>query len=74
MREKEKWAREYTAEAIKKFNPADGATTQSVADLLSSTFILGFNLCKEKAMDLCDAHHQVVSFTELNRLGEKQIK
>jgi len=73
MREKEKWALDYTSKAVEKFNPTDEITTKEVAKLLVEIFLLGFNLCKEKAMDLCDAKHQVVGFTEINRLGEKNV-
>lgn len=75
MREKEKWAIEYAyAAALKKEKSNAEPTAKEIAAFAEEMFLIGFNLAKEKLMDLCDSKQQVVGFMEINRLGEKQAK
>lgn len=68
MKEKDLWAKEWCEEFAKQL-PGMFDHTEGVR-----CFLAGFQFAKEKLMDLCDSKHQVVGFTEINRLGEKTIK
>ncbi len=65
MKQKEKWAIEYCEKAGEKCMGGNCP--------VSKAFLEGFAFAKEKMMDLCDAEKSIVTFTEINRLGEKNV-
>lgn len=64
MRQKEIWAQQYL----------DSIKDLKIQPFLNEIWIAGFMCAKDKLLDLCDAKNQMVTFTEINRLGEKNIK
>jgi hypothetical protein len=64
MKEKDKWALEFL-DSIKDMERRPGMT---------DIFLAGFTCAKEKIMDLCDAEKCIVTYAEVNRVGEKVVR
>jgi hypothetical protein len=69
LKEKTKWAMESCPERDNHEHKID-----AIWECRCDYWLAGFNFAKEKMLDLCDATHSMVSYTEINRLGEKTVK
>ncbi len=66
MKEKDKWAINFSNSFLVRYPGLEKEQFEQI-------WQMGFSFAKEKMLDLADCKHQVVSFTEINRLGEKSI-
>jgi hypothetical protein len=75
MKIKEQRGREFYEEYCEEFGKEPRIwDSEDIRNGMLCAWHDGFNFAKEKLLDICDAEHLTVTFTEIQRLGEKIVK
>jgi len=71
LKPKERWRLEALAKFKEEFKTTKLGLSSIEASCFEIGFRIGFELCREKLLDLCDAKNEYVTFSEINRIGER---